>query len=105
MSMISDLQRRARDILSLDEKSEAIEFERRWYTRGEIRHVAKQLTAALEMSGADPRAPVAFVARNRPSSLAAMLGLIAEGRAISMIYAFQSAAAIARDVNLVRPAS
>lgn len=82
----------------------ALEFEGRWFTWGELRQLAVRLAAQLEASGATAHAPVAFVPRNRPSSVAALLGLLAGGRGIRMIYAFQSATAIARDLERLRPA-
>jgi len=43
--------------------------------------------------------PIAFVARNCPATIAALLGLIAAGRSIQMVYAFQSPTALARDIE------
>ncbi|MDP9141344.1 MAG: fatty acid--CoA ligase family protein [Pseudomonadota bacterium] len=80
-----------------------IEFERRWHTAGEMREVADRLTALLEASTATDTA-IAFMPRNRPSAIAAMLGMIASGRTMRMLYAFQSAAAIARDLERLKPA-
>lgn len=82
----------------------AIEFEGRWLHWGDMRRVADQLRASIEASGAGPSAPVVFIPRNRPSAIAAMLGLIAASRTVKMIYAFQSAAGIARDVERLKPA-
>ena len=82
----------------------AIEFGGRWINWGEMRQVADRLGALIDASGVAPQAPVAFVPRNRPSAIAALLGLIANGRTIRMIYAFQSAAALARDVSRLTPA-
>ncbi|HET8882096.1 MAG TPA: fatty acid--CoA ligase family protein [Solimonas sp.] len=80
----------------------ALEFERRWYTWGELRHVGERLDALLADAGA-PRGPIAFVPRNRPSAIAALLALLARGEHVRMIYAFQSPAAIARDLSRLRP--
>lgn len=82
----------------------AIEFRRRWYTWGEMRHVARRVAALIESSAAPPATPCAFVPRNRPSAIAALLGLIAAGRSVRMLYAFQSGAALARDVERLAPA-
>jgi long-chain acyl-CoA synthetase len=82
-----------------------IEFNRRWITWGEMRHVAERVRAILEASRMQPRAPVALVARNRPSSVAALLGLIARGHTIRMVHPFQSAAAMARDLEKFNPAA
>ena len=58
---------------------------------------------AILASGAGPGARVAFVARNRPSALAALLGMIAGRCTIRMVYPFQSATAIARELAEIEP--
>jgi long-chain acyl-CoA synthetase len=83
----------------------AIEYQGSWFGWGALRATAQAIQAALDASGIAPDAPVAFVARNRPAALAALLGLIAQGRTIRMIYAFQSDAAIARDLARMAPAA
>jgi acyl-CoA synthetase (AMP-forming)/AMP-acid ligase II len=80
-----------------------IEFQGEWRTWGEIRRVAERLAALIDASGTPSHASIAFVARNRPSAIAALLGLIARGRTICMLYAYQAGAALARDVERLRP--
>src|SRR5207344_2465008 len=58
----------------------------------------------LRQSGCQSQAPVAFVAQNRPSSAAALLGMLAQARTVRMVYGFQSAAGIARDLEQLEPA-
>lgn len=82
----------------------AIEFESRWFSWGELRHVADRIHALLDEAGVPANAPVTFVPRNRPSVIAALLGLIAQGRSVRMIYAFQSGTAMARDLERLNPA-
>jgi acyl-coenzyme A synthetase/AMP-(fatty) acid ligase len=96
MNALEDLVSSA---LSRQASLPAIEFERRWFNWGELRHVADRVGALIEDSGAAQQAPVAFVPRNRPSAIAALLGLIARRRTVRMIYAFQSPAALARDIG------
>lgn len=81
----------------------AIEFEQRWYHWGELRHVAARIEALIEASGAPPHATIAFVPRNNPYAIAALLGLLAKRRSVRMLYAFQSPAALASDVARVAP--
>ncbi len=88
-----------------EENRPAIEFERHWFNWGQLRHVADRVGALIAASGAPPGAAVALVARNRPCAVAALLGLIAKGHTVRMIYAFQSPAAIARDVERLNPAA
>lgn len=82
----------------------AIEFQGEWRNWGEMRGVAERVAALIDASGTAPDAPIAFVARNRPSAVAALLGLIARGRTVRMLYAFQAGVALARDVERMGPA-
>lgn len=81
----------------------AIEFQGRWIHWGEMRQVADRLATLIDASGAAPLTSVALVARNRPSVIAALLGLIAVRRTVRMVYPYQSAAALARDVGQLQP--
>jgi long-chain acyl-CoA synthetase len=83
----------------------AIEFEGRWHSWGEMRREAERVNELLHASGIAADAPVAFVPRNRPSSIGALLALLAAGRTVRMIYAFQSAEAIAREIVRLQPAA
>ena len=83
----------------------AIEFEGRWYNWGDLRRDAERLSTLLDASGIAADAPVAFVPRNRPSSIAALLGLLATKRTVRMIYAFQSAEAIALEIARLEAAA
>lgn len=96
------LQDQVRTALAGDPKSEAIEFEGRWYDWGEMHAVANQVAALLDRSGVDARAPIGFVPRNRPSAIAAEGGMVSSGRTIRMIYAFQAPAGIARDIGRLK---
>jgi long-chain acyl-CoA synthetase len=88
----------ARDILDREPTRPAIEFEQRWYSWGELHAVADGVLRALDASRISSRAPVAFIPRNHPSAIAALLALIAQGRTIRMIYPFQSAEGIASSI-------
>lgn len=91
--------------LSREASRPAIEFERRWHSWGDLRRQADQITGLLRNSGIDDDAPVAFIPRNRPSSVAALFALLATGRTVQMIYAFQSTEAIAREIARLQPAA
>jgi long-chain acyl-CoA synthetase len=77
-----------------------IEFEGRWHDWGELARIAGSVTAALSDAGIPRSAPLAFVPRNRPEAIAALLALLAEGRTVRMVYPFQSAESLA--ANLAR---
>src|SRR5262249_32192601 len=99
---MTTLQQRACRALLRDD-SEAISFEGRWIGWGELRKLADRLDALMADSGIGPDASVVFVPRNRPSSVAALLALIRQGRTIRMSCAFQSASGIVRDIGRLRP--
>ena len=101
---MSELQQLTQQALGRDAARQAIEFEKRWVTWGDLRQVADQLSSLIDASGVESNAPIAFVPRNRPSAIGALLGLIAKDRSIRMLYAFQSATALARDVERLKPA-
>ena len=91
--------------LARDAETPAIKFEGSWYNWGQLSRDANRVNELLCASGINANAPVAFVPRNRPSSIAALLGLLANGRTIRMIYAFQSAEAISRDIVRLQTAA
>lgn len=94
-----NLAEHCREVLALDPGGEAVEFEDRWFTWGEMRTQAEALWRALDAAGVGQDEAVTFVPRNRPSALSSLIGLLAQGRTIRMIYAFQSPVAIARSVE------
>jgi acyl-coenzyme A synthetase/AMP-(fatty) acid ligase len=102
---MSTLQELSKAALARDAARPCIEFERRWFSWGEMRHVAERMEALIDAGGVQERAPIALVARNRPSAVAALLGLIARGSTIRMVYPFQSPAAMTRSVERLRPAA
>lgn len=76
-----------------------IEFEGRWYSGDDITGYADAIAATLRDAGVPDGAPVGIVVRNRLPHAAAIVGFLAAGRAVSMIYSFQSPEAIGRDIE------
>lgn len=79
-------------------QSVAVEFAGRNYDWAWMSRVSAQLAAVLAERGVPADAPLGVVARNRPAFAAVLLALMAQGRSIVMIYALQSANAIAADI-------
>ena len=75
------------------------EFEQRWYSWGELRAVGDEVARLLTAAGVTEGQTVAFAPRNRPWMVGAELGLVAARYTITMLYAFQGATGIARDVG------
>ncbi len=92
------------ETLSIDPDRPAIEFAGIWYDWGCVQRLASEVRALLAACGAEPNATVSFVARNRPSALAALVGMLADERSVRMIYAFQSSVALAAAIEQVNAA-
>ena len=76
-----------------------IEFEGRWYPATTSRPMPIAIASALRDAGVADGAPVGLVVRNRPQHAAAIIGFLAAGRPVSMIYSFQSPESIGRDIE------
>lgn len=76
-----------------------VEFEGKWYDWDELRNVRDQVEGLIEASGIADDAPITFIPRNRPWAVAVLFALLAQGRTIRMVYAFQSPTGIVRDIR------
>lgn len=76
-----------------------IEFERRWYSGDEVTAYGRAIAQALRDAGVADDAPVGLVVRNRLPHASAIIGFLAVGRTVSMIYSFQSPESIGRDIE------
>jgi long-chain acyl-CoA synthetase len=76
-----------------------IEFAGRWYSGDDITGYAAAIGSVLRDAGVPDGAPVGLVVRNRLPHAAAIIGFLAAGRPVSMIYSFQSPEAIGRDIE------
>ena len=76
-----------------------IEFKGRWYTGDDITGYANAIASVLSDAGVPAGVPVGLVVRNRLPHAAAIIGFLAAGRPVSMIYSFQSPEAIGRDIE------
>lgn len=100
---VTSLPDLAKLALARDPARKAIEFEGTWHDWGAVRRLADSVTALIDAAGVAPDAAVGLVARSRPEMVAALIGLVAAGRTITMIYAFQSPTVIARDIGTLKP--
>ena len=98
------LDQLCRAALSSPPSQPAIEFEQHWVSWGEMRLLADQLATLIDSSGSGQHPQVAFVARNRPAAIAAFLGMLEKGCSVRMVYPFQSAQAIAQELERINPA-
>ncbi|MGN6357823.1 MAG: class I adenylate-forming enzyme family protein [Novosphingobium sp.] len=99
------LQQLAAKALEREAAGQAIEFEGRWYTWGELKAAADEINRLIAAGGVLPTGPVALISRNHPATIAAELGLIAQNRNIRFIYPFQAPAGVVRDLKRLQPAA
>jgi long-chain acyl-CoA synthetase len=78
---------------------QCIEFEGRWYSGNDITKYADSLATVLRVAGVADGAPVGLVVRNRLHHASTIIGFLAAGRPVSMIYSFQSPESIGRDIE------
>jgi long-chain acyl-CoA synthetase len=78
---------------------QCIQFEGRWFSGDEIASYGTAIADVLRNGGVSDGAPVGLVVRNRLQHAAAIIGFLAAGRPVSMIYSFQSPEAIGRDIE------
>lgn len=88
-----------------DPAAQVLDFEGRWYNWGDMRQLRDRLAELIAQSGIGADAPIGFIPRNHPASIAALLTMIGQGRNIRMIYAFQAPAAIVQNVQKLQPAA
>ncbi len=96
---MSEIPRLCAEALARPGGTGVIEFEGCWYDWDDLRKVQIRLDHLLATSGLAADAPVTFIPRNRPWAIAALFTLLAQGRTIRMVYAFQSPAGIVRDIE------
>src|SRR5687768_13838463 len=73
----------------------AVEFKDRWFSWSDLGGIAQAVAAALAEIPTD--ALIGVAPRNRPFHAAAMLGLVAERRSLSIMHASLPPATLARD--------
>ena len=99
---MDSLERLSALALTREPARPAFEYRGRSIKWGEIRQLADRVYGLIEASGTEPDAPIGLAPRNRPSAVAALLGLIAERRSIRLFDAFQSEIEIARDLEWLK---
>lgn len=85
--------------LNADDARQALEHNGAWFDWPTLRRIAAAIGNELDKAGIGYGARVGLVARNRPQLVAAMLALMSSRRRTVMIYAFQSAKALAEDLQ------
>lgn len=103
MSAEQDLSAVCARAFRRDHSAKAVLYEGRWYDWGFLTETADRLSDLIRRSGLQYNAPIAFISRNRPWAVAVLLRVVQEQRNVRMVYAFQSPAAIARDLERLNP--
>ena len=98
-------RRQLQALLSDGGSNPAVLADDRWWTWSELGDVASAIEATLLECAVPERTPVVLVPRNRPSALAALFGLMAQGRVPLLVSPIQPAVAIASAIDALAPAA
>lgn len=93
---------RIHSIIHSEPQARAMEWKGRWWTRGQLAQFTAAFEDALSNRGIAADRGIAMAGRNRPTHCFAILSLQANARPISMLYAFQAAESLARDLTQTR---
>jgi long-chain acyl-CoA synthetase len=100
MSRLSEL---VRGVLTLDPQADAMEFEARWRTWGELHRAVAAIDAALAGAGLGAGARIAGLLRNHPLNAAALLAVVTGERCIVTLNASLPDERLAEDIRTLRP--
>jgi long-chain acyl-CoA synthetase len=102
MEKYLDISAKIAGIMQSEPDEPVMEWKRRWWTKGQLAVYSDAFEAALNEAGIGKDMAIALAARNRPTHCFIFLSLLANARPISMLYAFQAAEALARDLRTTR---
>ena len=97
-----DLADHIRAVLALDPGADAVEFENRWISWGELAASMQEIDRALTTAGIAEDAAIAVMLRNRPSLLGAMMSVITSRRCVLTVNAIQGASKLVEEIADLR---
>jgi acyl-CoA synthetase (AMP-forming)/AMP-acid ligase II len=96
------LSERIRQVLAIDPAAQAVEFEGRWHSWGELAAWLEGFERALRTAGVGPDEAVGVLLRNRPASVGALLGVLATRRCVVSLNPMQGPAKLAQELRSLR---
>lgn len=93
------LASRIDEVLAIDPRANAVEFEDAWTTWGALAETSAALGRALDAIGAPLDAPIGVLLRNRPEAVAALLGVVRSQRCVVTLSPHQGEEALRRDLE------
>jgi acyl-coenzyme A synthetase/AMP-(fatty) acid ligase len=92
-------------VLKVDPAAEAIEFQGRWWTWGDLARIGAAVETALAGAGLGASARVGGMMRNRPEMSAALLQVVASDRCLVTLNPSLPDDRLAEDIRSLRPAA
>lgn len=96
-------QTQLRALLDRDSMVPATLYDEHWVTWGELTRIADDIESLLVRHEVPRRGRVALVLRNRPSGLAALLGLLSQGRVPALVSPIQPTRSIVAAIGRLSP--
>ena len=97
-----EIRERFRRIIEIDPAADAIQFEGKWHTWGELGAIADSVERILDDAGVPAGAPVAWIARNRPAMVGAAIGIVIAGRMLAPLSPHQPPDRITQEIKHLR---
>ncbi len=94
---------RIRKTLKIDPAADAIQFEGKWRSWGEIGAIVDGVDAALVQAGSPPTGAVGCILRNTPEHAGLILSVVASDRCLITLNPFYPDETLAADIRKLRP--
>ena len=96
---MSDVKDKLTTLLRADNTAPLLSYNGQDWCWSEFAAIVDELDEFLSQHNVDSDVSIGLVARNRPQQAAVILGMIARNRAVTMVHAYQSAVAMAKDIQ------
>jgi len=100
---MTDFHNRIRKTLKIDPAADAIQFEGKWHSWGEIGKIVEGVDAALEQVGSAKDGAVGCILRNTPRHAGLILSVVASDRCLITLNPFYPDDTLAADIRKLRP--
>ncbi|MDL9938073.1 AMP-binding protein [Gordonia sp. ABSL1-1] len=91
------------ELWTASDDARMIQQDGRWYTWGEVRHLAERIDRALVAIGAAEGARIGVVAGNRMETIAALVALLGNGRTVTTLNPMQPIGRVTADLAATAP--
>ena len=96
---MSDVKNKLTTLLRADNTATLLSYNGQAWCWSDFAVIVDELERFLAQHNVGGDISIGLIARNRPQQAAVILGMIAQNRAVTMVHAYQSAVAMANDIE------